>query len=94
MKTYAHPRKEKGHRHSRSQETTCRLASDIAEGKLRAAVDPTATVTISTLLDEWIGMVGLEVGPQTPCTATKVRPLASTTSKPALNSISCSSGWV
>jgi hypothetical protein len=57
MKTYAHPRKEKGHRHSRSQETTCRLASDIAEGKLRAAVDPTATVTISTLLDEWIGMV-------------------------------------
>jgi hypothetical protein len=53
MKTYAHPRKEKGVGIAEAKKQLARLVSDIAEGKFGAKVDPTEKVTLSTLLDEW-----------------------------------------
>lgn len=53
-KTYAHPRKEKGVGIAEAKRQLARLVSDIAEGKFEAAADPPETVTLSTLLDEWI----------------------------------------
>jgi integrase len=53
-RTYRHPRKEKGIGIAEAKRRLARLVSDVAEGKFRAAVDPTTTMTLSTVLDEWI----------------------------------------
>jgi len=53
-RTYSHPRKEKGVGIAEAKKRLARLVSDVADGKFRPALDPTAMVTLSTLLDEWI----------------------------------------
>ena len=54
-KTYAHPRKERGVGIAEAKKRLARLVTDVADGKFGTKKEPTEVMTLSMVLDEWIG---------------------------------------